>query len=755
MQDTKNSEYKSALNYHSQGKRGKIEISPTKQLVTQHDLSLAYSPGVAAPCLEIAKDINNLYKYTAYGNLVAVISNGTAILGLGNLGAAASKPVMEGKAVLFKKFADIDSIDIEIDTKSPEEFINAVKNLGYSFAGINLEDIKAPECFIIEEKLQELMHIPVFHDDQHGTAIITAAGLINAAYLQNRTFEDLKIVVNGAGAASIACVDLLVSMGVKKSNVIMCDTNGVIYEGRTEGMNKWKQAYATNAKVRTLSDAIKGADVFLGLSVEGALSKEMVASMAQNPIIFAMANPNPEITPEDVKSVRSDAIIATGRSDYNNQINNVMGFPYIFRGALDVQATVINKEMKIAASNALAMLARQPVPYEVYKAYPDRKMVFSKEYIIPVPFDPRLITTIPIAVAKAAIKTGVARIKDLSEKEYKAKLEHRLNPSSNYMNRLFDMAHNKQKKIILAEGEEEEIIKAAMIIRDENIGLPILIGRSDKINATLKNMNVDCDLDGIEIMNASINNNLKLYTDNLYNKLQRKGFLYRDCARFIKTNRNIFAASMVACGDGDALITGVNKNYKDNLEEILKVIGNKKDLDILSYSIMINDEHQLFISDNAINHCPSSEELAKIAIQMADIARSMGYQPKVAMLSYSNFGTSDTSDVKRVREAINILNTMNVDFEYDGEMSAETALNPYMHQVYPFCKLSGPANILIMPDLNSALISTQLLQKLSKGTFIGPILSGFEYPVQLVQMSSSANQIVKMAAFAIIDSLND
>lgn len=756
--------YTEALEYHQKDKPGKIAISATKPLVTQHDLSLAYSPGVAAPCLEIVKDTDEMYKYTARGNLVAVISNGTAVLGLGNLGAAASKPVMEGKAVLFKKFADIDAIDLEVDTKDPEEFINAVKYLGYSFGGINLEDIKAPECFVIEEKLKSLMDIPVFHDDQHGTAIITAAGLINAAHITNRRLENLKIVVNGAGAAAIACIDLLIALGADKSKIILCDTKGVIYQGRTDGMNKWKELHANNTQLRTLEEVLKDADVFIGLSVKGAVTKEMVSKMANTPIIFAMANPDPEITPEEIKQVRNDAIIATGRSDYNNQINNVMGFPYIFRGALDVRAKTINTEMKIAAAKAIAELARKPVPEEVYKAYAGRKMIFGNEYIIPVPFDPRLITVVPVAVAKAAIDSDVAKISDFNLNKYKKELESRLNPTSNYMNFLSEKIHNAPlKRIIFAEGEEEEIIVAAIMMRDEKYGNPILIGRMERIEAKLKQLGQDISLDGITIMNAALTDKLEIYIDYLYKRLQCKGYLYRDCAKLVKTDKNIFAACMLACGDGDALLTGITKSYVDSLEDILKVISRKPNRRILGYSIMIAKDNNIIISDNCITEYPNSHELAEIAAQTAEIAKDMGIVPRVALLSFSSFGNSSKEKTARIREAVNILdnfsenksklNDMEIDFEYDGEMSVKVALDSNLRKLYKFCRLSGPANVLIMPGLNSAAISTELLQEFSSNSFIGPITNGFEKPVQILQATASASEILKIAIFACVEAI--
>ena len=749
-------DYIKALEYHEKGQAGKIALRLTKQLLTQHDLALAYSPGVAAPCLEIKNNPDDIYRYTARGNTVAVISNGTAVLGLGNLGAAASKPVMEGKAVLFKKFADIDCFDLEVDTTDPDEFINTVKHLGYSWGGINLEDIKSPECFVIEEKLNKLMDIPVFHDDQHGTAIITGAALINAVFLTKRKMSEIKMVVNGAGAAAMSCINLAISLGVKKDNVILCDTHGVIYKGRAERMNKWKEEKAAITQHRTLSDAIKNADVFLGLSVKGAMTKEMVASMAKNPIIFAMANPDPEITPEDIKSVRDDAIIATGRSDYDNQVNNVMGFPYIFRGALDVRATDINEEMKIAAAHALAELARKPVPEEVYRAYNRQRKCFGPNYIIPVPFDPRLITTIPLAVAQAAIKSGVAKVKEIDFKKYKAELASRLNPTSNYMHFLFDkINHAPLQRVIFAEGEEEEVVKAAMMMRDEHYGEPIIVGRHSKIDPIVEELGEGYSLDNITVMNAAINNNVDKYIDYLYKKLQRKGYLYRDCARLVKYDRNIFAACMIACGDADAMVTGLTKSYYDSIDDISKVIRPKKDKRIIGYSIMLAKEHNIIFADNTICELPQAQDLVEITLQAAEVAKSMGYKPRIAIVSFSNFGNPLRESFVRIRDAITMLDKINLDFEYDGEMSAEVALNTNLQKLYPFCRLNGPANVLIMPGLHSASISAHLLEELAGEVFIGPILNGFEYPVQIIPMGSSATDILEVAAFAAMDSINN
>jgi len=739
-----------ALDYHrGNGKPGKVAIVSTKPLLSQRDLSLAYSPGVAAPCEEIFQNPKASYDYTSKGNMVAVISNGTAVLGLGNLGSAASKPVMEGKAVLFKRFADIDAIDIEVSTQNSEEFISVVKNIAETWGGINLEDIKAPECFIIERELKKIVEVPIFHDDQHGTAIITAAGLINAAHITNREISDLKIVVNGAGAAAIACIELLKNMGVTHSNVILCDTKGVIYKGRTDGMNEWKEKHAIETTTRTLAEALKGADVFLGLSAKDALNKDMIKVMAKTPIIFAMANPDPEITPADVLEVFPDAIIATGRSDYNNQINNVMGFPYIFRGALDVRATEINDSMKIAAANALAKLARQPVPDEVSSAYSGKKMRYGPEYIIPVPFDPRLIKTIPVAVAQAAIDSGVAGITNLDMEEYATNLENRLNPASNHMNLVFAKAKNEIKRIVLAEGEEEETIKAAILLRDNKCAIPILIGRESKILSKLQTMGLDYDLSGIKIMNAAINPNIETYIEYLYKRLQRKGCLHRDAARMVKTDRNIFAACMVACGDADGMVTGLTKNYSICLEDALKVIDPKPEQIVFSYSIMIAKEHNILIADNSVHEAPSAEDIADIATQAAHIMKSMGDKPQIALLSSSNFGSRMIDRNEPMRDAVRILEARNVDFAFDGEMTAEVALNQTLRaNLYPFSRLTEPANILIMPNLSCACISTQLLEELAGGIFIGPILTGLKHNVQIVQIGATATDIFNFAAIA-------
>ena len=745
---TKNSKDLEALRFHIQGQPGKVAMHATKPLNTQRDLALAYSPGVAIPCLEIQKNPDLAYDYTAKGNYVAVISNGTAVLGLGNLGALAGKPVMEGKSVLFKRFADIDSVDIEVATEDADEFINAVKYLGPTWGGINLEDIKAPECFIIESKLREIMDIPVFHDDQHGTAIVSAAGIINALHISGKKFKDLKVIVNGAGAAGIACLELLKAMGLPHENAILCDTKGTIYKGRTEGMNQWKSAHAVNTKARTLAEAMKGADVFLGLSVKGAVTKEMVKSMAKNPVIFAMANPDPEITPEEVHACRNDAIVATGRSDYENQVNNVMGFPYIFRGALDVRASTINEEMKIAAAHAIASLAREHVPDEVVKAYGGRDLKFGKHYIIPTPFDARLIQVVPIAVAKAAVETGVARKPIKDWEAYRKQLQARRDPTVNSLEVIFKKLENAPKKVIFAEGEQPEIIRVAALWRDNGYGKPILIGKEKIILANMKEANVSAD--GIEIYNASISDENSKFTDHLYKKLQREGVLRSDCARMIKNDRNIFAASMLACGHGDALVTGLTRGYRKSLTDVWKVIKNKKDKILLGVSMVISKGRTIFISDTACSELSSSEHLANIAIQTAAKVRGMGYEPRVAFLSFSNFGSALKTESSRVKHAVELLDGMKVNFEYDGEMTADVALNMDKMSRYPFCRLTAPANILICPGLHSASIATKLLEEVGNCTVIGPILDGFEKSVQIVTMRSSINDILNMAAIAAV-----
>lgn len=742
-----------ALQFHKEGQPGKIAILPTKPLITQRDLSLGYSPGVAVPCQHIHKDPSLAYDYTSKGNLVAVISNGTAVLGLGNLGALASKPVMEGKAILFKRFADIDGIDVEIDSTDVDEIISAVKVISGTYGGINLEDIAAPDCFIIEEKLKELCDIPVFHDDQHGTAIISAAGIINAAHITGRDMKDLTVVVNGAGAAGISCLELLKTMGVPHENVLLCDRLGVIYEGRTEQMNQWKSKHAVSTKKRTLLDAMTGADVFLGLSAAGAVSKEMVRVMAKNPIIFAMANPVPEILPEEVLEVRTDAIIATGRSDYPNQVNNVMGFPYIFRGALDVRAKQINEEMKIAAAEALAALAREDVPEEVKAAYAGREMKYGPKYIIPAPFDPRLIYTVPVAVAEAAMRTGVARLPISDFEGYKRQLKARLDPTSNSMAQIFDKVRANPQRIIFAEGEEEKTIRAAMHWRDNSLGTPILVGRADRIRDMMHEIGMK-KTDGIEITNAAVSPHVQQYIDFLYEKLQRKGFLYRDIARMVKNDRNIFASCMLECGHGDAMITGLTRSYHRALENISRVIDTKPGELPFAMSMIISKHRTVFISDVAVQELPSADELADIAVHTARKAQQMGHTPRVALLSYSNFGNPMKEKSDRIRHAVKILDERGVDFIYDGEMSADVALNKELLSLYPFCRLKEPANVLVMPALHSAHIASNMLEELGNCTTIGPILCGAAKPVQIVQMDASVADIINLSAIAAIDAID-
>jgi malate dehydrogenase (oxaloacetate-decarboxylating)(NADP+) len=738
-----------ALQFHSQGRPGKLEVVPTKPMATQRDLSLAYSPGVAVPVLAIAENPSCAFDFTTRANMVAVISNGTAILGLGNLGALASKPVMEGKSVLFKRFADVDSIDLEVDTEDPDAFINCVRYLGPSFGGINLEDIKAPECFIIEERLREMMDIPVFHDDQHGTAIIAAAGLINALHLTDRDMAKTKLVVNGAGAAGIACTDLLKAMGFAPNNVILCDTKGVIYRGRTEGMNQWKSAHAAETDARTLAEALDGADAVFGLSAKGAFTDDMIRSMAPNPIIFAMANPDPEITPEEVARIRDDVIIATGRSDYPNQVNNVLGFPFIFRGALDVGATTINMEMKIAAAQALAELAREDVPDEVAAAYQGSRPRFGREYIIPVPFDPRLIHTIPMAVSQAAMETGVARRPIVDMRAYKAQLSARLDPVAGTLNRIFERVRKFPKRVVFAEGEEEQVIRAALSFVNQGLGKAVLVGREDRIQETATAAGIDLEgREGIEIHNARLSQRNSTYAQFLYERLQRKGYLFRDCQRLINQDRNHFAASMVALGDADAMVTGATRNYSTALADVLHVVDAKPGHRVIGISLCLARGHTVLVADTAIHEMPTSQELAEIAIESAGVARRLGYEPRVALLSFSTFGHPRAERAEKIQEAVQILDAMRVDFEYDGEMSADVALNREVMAQYPFSRLKGPANVLVMPAFHSASISTKMLQELGGAMVMGPLVVGLDKPVQIVSLGATDANIVNMAALA-------
>jgi malate dehydrogenase (oxaloacetate-decarboxylating)(NADP+) len=742
-----------ALQFHANGSPGKLSIAPTKPLTTQRDLSLAYSPGVAFPCLHIQRRPETAFDYTSKGNFVAVISNGTAVLGLGDLGALAAKPVMEGKAALFKRFADIDSIDLEIDTKEVDEFVNCVRYLHPAFGGINLEDIRAPECFVIEQRLRELLDIPVFHDDQHGTAIIAAAGLINALHLTGRELADVRMVVNGAGAASIACVELLKTMGLPAGNVMLCDTRGVIYRGRTDGMNQWKSAHAVETSARTLAEAMDGSHVFFGLSAKGAVDQAMVRAMADKPIIFAMANPDPEITPEEVRAVRSDAIIATGRSDYPNQVNNVLGFPYIFRGALDVRASAINDAMKIAAVEALARLAREDVPDEVAAAYAGKRLHYGPDYIIPAPFDPRLIWAVPSAVAQAAMDSGVARKPILDMAVYQRALRARLDPTAAGLELIFEKVRANPKRVVFAEGEEEKTIRAALQFANSGYGTPVLVAREDRVRDTMAAMGLSAT-EPLEIHNARLSHHNRRYTDLLYARQQRRGMLYRDCQRLVNLDRNIFAACMVACGDADAMVSGVTRNSFDVLDEVEKVIDVRPDSPMFGLTILLARERTVLLADTLVHEVPTSAQLAAIAVQAAAKARELGLEPRVAMLSYSNFGNPMGTAGERVREAVAILDRQGVDFEYDGEMSADVALDErLMRQLYPFCRLTGPATILVMPELHSANITAKLLPNLGGGTAVGPLLIGLAAPVQIVNTGATVSDLVNLAALAAHDAI--
>ncbi|WP_174273898.1 NADP-dependent malic enzyme [Sphingomonas bacterium] len=735
-----------ALLFHSEGRPGKIEIIASKPMATQRDLSLAYSPGVAVPVLAIAANPELAYDYTAKGNLVAVISNGTAILGLGNLGALASKPVMEGKAVLFKRFADVDSIDIELATEDVDAFVNAVALMEPSFGGINLEDIKAPECFVIEQALRERMNIPVMHDDQHGTAIITAAGLINACFLTGRAFKDIKVVVNGAGAAAIACTELIKAMGVSADNVIMCDRAGVIYQGRETGMDQWKSAHAAITDRRTLKEALVGADVFLGLSAARAVSQDMVRDMAPKPIIFAMANPDPEITPPEAKLARPDAIIATGRSDYPNQVNNVLGFPFIFRGALDVRATTINDEMKIAAAEALAALARQQVPEEVAAAYGGRAPRFGEDYIIPAPFDPRLMEIVPSAVAQAAMASGVAKAPIADLEAYREKLRGRLNPTTSVLTMAHAGARANPKRVIFAEAEEEVVLRAAIAFRDGGYGTPVLVGR-ESVPEKLKALGID-DVSGFELHNSRVSPLVPRMVDYLYDRLQRRGYLRREVEAMVNQDRNIFGALLLALGEGDALISGVTRTYGRTLSQIRRVIDPIKGRRPCGIHIIVGKAHTIFMADTMVTERPEPKELAAIAEHTAAVARRMGHEPRVAFLSFSSFGNPPGNWIDNIREAVSILEERRPDFEFEGEMAPDVALNPEVMKNYPFSRLSGPANVLVMPGLQSANISAKLLREIGSDSVIGPMLVGMEKPVQVATMSATASELLTLAVLA-------
>ena len=750
MKKTKIDHYtdKEALEFHSLNKPGKIEINSSKPMTTKRDLALAYSPGVAAPVRAIADNPEAAYDYTSKGNLVAVISNGSAILGMGNLGALASKPVMEGKAVLFKRFADIDSIDLEIDSQDPNEIINSIKNFACSFGGINLEDIAAPDCFIIEEKLKEILDIPVFHDDQHGTAIITTAALINALDISGKSIKDIRVVVNGAGASAIACTNLFKNSGVPNENVTMLDRKGVVYRGRTEGMDQWKSAHAIETKNRTLEEAINGADVFLGLSAKGALKKEWVKTMAKNPIIFACANPDPEITPEEIMEVRDDAIIATGRSDYANQVNNLIGFPYIFRGALDVRASTINEEMKVAAANAIAKLAREDVPDEVVAAMGGDRPKYGRDYIIPSTFDPRLISVIPVAVAKAAMDSGVARkpIKDFEA--YKDQLKQRLDPSVTIMQGINSHIKKNQKKIVFADGEDENTLKAAIAFKNSRLGIPILVGKKEKIKKRIKEIGYNENFD-IEIINSEDSEKRKKYVNFLFEKLQRdKGFLERDCDRLVRNDRVVWASCMVACGDADGAVTGNTRRFGASLDKVMQVIDARPGEIMFGLNMVVAKGKTIFVGDTSVNEYPSSEELAEIAISAARVVKLFGFVPKVAFVSHSTFGQPLTSRTKHIKKAVEILKSKNVDFDFDGDMQPDVALNSEYKELYPFSSIVGNANILIMPGQHSAAISYKMMKSLGNTKVIGPLLIGLGQPIEIAPLRSSTSEIINLASVA-------
>ncbi len=737
---------KEALDFHIKGKSGKIEINSSKPLITKRDLSLAYSPGVAAPVKEIAKNPELAYDYTSKGNLVAVISNGSAILGLGNLGALASKPVMEGKSVLFKRFADIDSIDIEINSNNPESIIDTIKNIGGTFGGINLEDIAAPDCFIIEQKLKELLDIPIFHDDQHGTAIITTAALINALDISKKKIEEVKIVVNGAGASAQACANLFKSSGVKSENIIMCDSKGVIYKGR-KNIDQFKSAHAIETKYRTLNEAMKGADVFLGLSAKDVVTQEMVKSMAKNPIIFACANPDPEIKPELIQEARSDAIIATGRSDYPNQVNNLIGFPYIFRGALDVRAKEINEAMKIAAAKAIALLARENVPDEVVSAYGGDRPRYGKNYIIPSTFDPRLISVIPAAVADAAMKSGVAR-KNLNDLEiYKDQLTNRLDPTMSLMQGINAKVRKNPKRVIFAEGEDENMLKAAIEFGRNKLGTPILIGAEKRIKEQLMNIGLDENYK-IKIVNSTDKEKREKYVKHLYKKLQREGQLERDVDRLVRNDRIAWGASMIACKDADAMVTGNIRHYAASIEKLKKVTEPRPGEEIFGMTMITLGGKTILVADTNVQDFPSPERLVKVSKSCVRVARLFGFDPKVAFLSHSTFGKPISKNTKHVRDAIELLRNEKVDFDFDGEMQPDVALNPIYKDIYPFSKIVGNANILIMPALHSAAISTKLMKVFGGGKLIGPLLIGLGSPIEVAPLRASTSEILNLASIA-------
>ncbi len=749
MKKTKVDHYtdKEALEFHSHVKPGKIEMSSSKNMTTKRDLALAYSPGVAAPVRAISENPEAAFDYTSKGNLVAVISNGSAILGMGNLGALASKPVMEGKAVLFKRFADIDSIDLEIDSSEPTEIINSIKNFAPSFGGINLEDIAAPDCFIIEEKLKEILDIPVFHDDQHGTAIITTAALLNALDISKKSIDKVKIVVNGAGASAMACTNLFKKSGVPQKNITMVDRKGVIFRGR-DNLNQWKSSHAIETNDRTLDDAIKDADVFLGLSAKGALTKDMVKKMAKNPIIFACANPDPEITPEEIEEMRSDAIIATGRSDYPNQVNNLIGFPYIFRGALDVRSKTINEEMKVAAAHAIANLAKEDVPDEVVAAMGGERPHYGKEYIIPSTFDPRLISVIPAAVAKAAIETGVARVKIDNFETYKEQLKQRLDPTVTIMQGINNYIKKKPKRVVFADGEDENMLKAAIAFKNSKLGTPILVGKDEKVKEQIKKIGFNENFD-IEVINSKNTEKRKKYVQYVFEKLQREqGMLEWDCDRLVRNDRVVWSACMVACGDADAMVTGNTRRYSSSLEKVIKVVDPRPGEIMFGLNLIVNRGKTIFICDTSVIEYPDASQLADMAISAARVVRLFGFDPKVAFLSHSTFGEPVTDRTKRISDAVKILKKRKVDFKFDGEMQPDVALEELYKELYPFSEIVGNSNVLIMPSQHSAAISYKMIKSMSRAKLIGPLLIGLGLPIEIAPLRSSTSDIINLASIA-------
>ncbi|OWU85991.1 malic enzyme [Oceanicola sp. 22II-s10i] len=736
-----------ALQFHLEPTPGKLEIAATVPMTTQRDLSLAYSPGVAVPCEAIHQHPETAYDYTTKGNLVAVISNGTAVLGLGNLGALASKPVMEGKAVLFKRFADVNSIDIELDTEDVERFIDAVKLMEPTFGGINLEDIKAPECFIIEQRLKEEMEIPVFHDDQHGTAVICAAGLINALHLNGKDIADCKIVLNGAGAAGIACIELLKRMGAKHENCIVCDTKGVIYQGRTDGMNQWKSAHAVKTDLRTLEQAMVDADVFLGVSVKGAVTAKMVESMGPDPVIFAMANPDPEITPEEAHEIREDAIVATGRSDYPNQVNNVLGFPYLFRGALDIHARAINDEMKIACAEALAALAREDVPDEVAIAY-GKTLTFGRDYIIPTPFDPRLIHRIPPAVARAGMDTGAARRPIIDMDAYELSLKSRMDPTASILRGIAARARRAQARMIFAEGDDPRVLRAAVTYQRNGYGEAIVVGREADVKAKLEAAGMGDAVGELTVTNAAITKHLDTYKDFLYRRLQRKGYDQIDIHRLAARDRHVFSALLLAHGVGDGLVTGATRKSAHVLELINHVFDANTQTGAAGVTALLHKGRIVLIADTLVHEWPDENDLANIAERAASVARDLGLEPRVAFVSFSTFGYPVSERAEKMHIAPRVLEKRGVDFEFEGEMTVDVALNMDAARHFPFSRLTGPANILVVPARHSASISVKLMQEMAGATVIGPILSGIDTPIQICSTGSTVNDIMNMALLA-------